>query len=68
MCDRIYIIDNGVIIGENLDQVQEGTEDDIFSYTFVTYETKVYEYFKSGRQLRPRKRRRCCVAVNRFPA
>lgn len=49
MCDRIYIIDNGVIIGEKtIDQVQEGTEDDIFSYTFVTSDNeKVYEYFKS---------------------
>lgn len=49
MCDRIYIIDNGVIIGEKtIDQVQEGTEDDIFSYTFVTsHNEKVYEYFKS---------------------
>ena len=49
MCDRIYIIDNGVIIGEKtIDQVQEGSEDDIFSYTFVTSDNeKVYEYFKS---------------------
>jgi ABC-2 type transport system ATP-binding protein len=49
MCDRIYIIDNGVIIGEKtIDQVQEGSEDDIFSYTFATGDNeKVYEYFQS---------------------
>ena len=49
MCDRIYIIDNGVIIGEKtIDQVQEGSEDDIFSYTFATSDNeKVYEYFQS---------------------
>jgi len=49
MCDRIYIIDNGVVIGEKtIDQVQEGTEEDIFSYTFATGDNeKVYEYFQS---------------------
>jgi len=49
MCDRIYIIDNGVIIGEKtIDQVQEGSEEDIFSYTFATGDNeKVYEYFQS---------------------
>jgi ABC-2 type transport system ATP-binding protein len=49
MCDRIYIIDNGVIIGEKtIDQVQEGSEEDIFSYTFATSDNeKVYEYFQS---------------------
>ncbi len=48
MCDRIYIIDNGVIIGEkSIDQVQDDAED-IFSYTFVTGDNeKVYEYFQS---------------------
>jgi ABC-2 type transport system ATP-binding protein len=48
MCDRIYIIDNGVIIGEkSIDQVQTDAEN-IFSYTFVTGDNeKVYEYFKS---------------------
>lgn len=49
MCDRIYIIDNGVIIGEKtIDQVQESSEEDIYSYAFVTSDNdKVYEYFKS---------------------
>ena len=48
MCDRIYIIDNGVIIGEkSIDQVQSDAED-IFSYTFTTGDNdKVYEYFQS---------------------
>lgn len=49
MCDRIYIIDNGIIIGEKtIDQVQEASEEDIYSYTFSTGDNeKVYEYFKS---------------------
>ncbi len=49
MCDRIYIIDNGVIIGEKtIDQVQESSEEDIYSYAFVTSDNdKIYEYFKS---------------------
>ncbi|MGI5848688.1 MAG: ABC transporter ATP-binding protein [Christensenellales bacterium] len=47
MCDRIYIIDNGVMIGEKtIDQV-EATDDDIYSYTFATNSNdKTYEYFK----------------------
>jgi ABC-2 type transport system ATP-binding protein len=37
MCDRIYIIDNGVIIGEKrINQVQEVTEETIYQYTFIT--------------------------------
>lgn len=37
MCDRIYIIDNGVIIGEKpINQVQEVTEEAIYQYTFIT--------------------------------
>ncbi len=49
MCDRIYIIDNGVIIGEKtIDQVQEATDEDIYSYAFATGDNdRVYEYFKS---------------------
>ncbi len=48
MCDRIYIIDNGVIIGEKtIDQVQESSDEDIYSYTFATSNSdKVLEYFK----------------------
>jgi ABC-2 type transport system ATP-binding protein len=49
MCDRIYIIDNGVIIGEKtIDQVQEASDEDIYSYAFATSDNeKVLEYFKS---------------------
>ncbi len=49
MCDRIYIIDNGVIIGEKtIDQVQESSDEDIYSYAFSTSDNeKVLEYFKS---------------------
>ncbi len=37
MCDRIYIIDNGVIIGEKpINQIEESVEDVIYQYTFVT--------------------------------
>ncbi len=49
MCDRIYIIDNGVIIGEKtIEQVKESDDEEIFSYSFVTSDKdKTYEYFKS---------------------
>ena len=49
MCDRIYIIDNGIIIGEKtIDQVQEASDEDIYSYAFATSDNeKVLEYFKS---------------------
>ncbi len=50
MCDRIYIIDNGVIIGEKtIEQVQEQDDNDgIYSYTFSTTDNeRVLEYFKS---------------------
>ena len=48
MCDRITIIDNGVIIGEkDIEQVQEASEDDIFKYGFVTDDNeKTLAYFK----------------------
>ena len=37
MCDRIIIIDNGVMIGQkDINQLQETTEDDIYKYTFIT--------------------------------
>ena len=50
MCDRIYIIDNGVIIGEKtIEQVQEQDDNEgIYSYTFSTTDNeRVLEYFKS---------------------
>ena len=49
MCDRIYIIDNGAIIGEKtIEQVKESDDEEIFSYSFVTSDKdKTYEYFKS---------------------
>ncbi len=50
MCDRIYIIDNGVIIGEKtIEQVQEQDDNDgIYSYTFSTTDNeKALAYFKS---------------------
>ena len=48
MCERIIIIDNGVIIGEKgIEQVQEASEDDIFKYGFVTDDNeKTLAYFK----------------------
>ncbi len=49
MCDRIYIIDNGVVIGEKtLEQVRDSGDEEIFSYNFITSDkNKTYEYFKS---------------------
>jgi ABC-2 type transport system ATP-binding protein len=48
MCDRIYIIDNGEMIGQKtIAQVQEQPDDEVYSYTFVTNDNqKTYEYFK----------------------
>jgi len=48
MCDRIYIIDNGVIIGEKANsQAPETGDDTIYKYTFVTNDNeKVIQYFK----------------------
>ncbi len=36
MCDRIYIIDNGKLIGEKSIGVDEADMQDVFQYTFVT--------------------------------
>ncbi len=50
MCDRIYIIDNGVIIGEKtIEQVQvQDDNDSIYTYSFSTTDNeRVLEYFKS---------------------
>ena len=49
MCDRIYIIDNGVIIGEKtIEQVKESDDEEIYSYSFVTNDKdKTLTYFKS---------------------
>ncbi len=48
MCDRIYIIDNGVMIGEKTIAQAEETEDGIYRYTFITSDNgKTLEYFKS---------------------
>ncbi len=48
MCDRIYIIDNGVMIGEKTIAQAEESEDGIYRYTFITSDNdKTYEYFKS---------------------
>ena len=48
MCDRIYIIDNGVIIGEkSMDEVQQSDEE-VYNYHFVTDNNEAaLEYFKS---------------------
>jgi len=48
MCDRIYIIDNGVIIGEkSIHQEEQPTEDISYEYTFVTDNNeKTLEIFK----------------------
>jgi ABC-2 type transport system ATP-binding protein len=47
MCDRIYIIDNGMMIGEkSINRLQEPS-DDIFRYTFVTADNlKVFSFFQ----------------------
>ena len=50
MCDRIYIIDNGVIIGEKtIEQVQvQDDNESIYTYTFTTTDNaRVLEYFQS---------------------
>jgi ABC-2 type transport system ATP-binding protein len=49
MCDRIVIIDNGVMIGEKtMSEVTEQPEDEVYSYHFVTGDNdRVLEYFKS---------------------
>ncbi len=45
MCDRIYIIDNGVIIGEKSMHKEDDTE--VYQYTFVTDNNKaVFDKFK----------------------
>lgn len=48
MCDRICIIDNGVMIGEkSINDEQETIEDDIYKYTFITNNNdKTLAYFK----------------------
>lgn len=49
MCDRIYIIDRGVMIGEKtLSELKEQTDEEIFSYSFVTSDNKrALAYFTS---------------------
>ncbi len=49
MCDRIYIIDNGVIIGEkDIHQEEESVDDITYQYTFVTdNNTKLTAYFNA---------------------
>ncbi len=46
MCDRIYIIDNGAIIGEK-SMKQEDNTSEVYQYTFITDDNKkVYDKFK----------------------
>jgi ABC-2 type transport system ATP-binding protein len=47
MCDRIYIIDNGVMIGEKtMEELHEQEDDDIYSYSFVTSDNQAaLDYF-----------------------
>ena len=49
MCDRIYIIDNGEIIGEkSINQTEDSEDAPIYHYTFVTDNNEMtYEYMKS---------------------
>lgn len=48
MCDRIYIIDNGVMIGEKTISQIENNVEGIYKYTFITSDSdKTFEYFKS---------------------
>lgn len=47
MCDRIYIIDNGVMIGEKTISQQASVDDEIYSYTFMTTDNqKTLAYFQ----------------------
>ncbi len=47
MCDRIYIIDNGSMIGEKAMHQQNLIEDDVFSYSFLTADNnKTLAYFQ----------------------
>jgi len=48
MCDRIYIIDNGVIIGEKtMHQPEEPEDDTVYQYTFITDDNdKALQYFQ----------------------
>ncbi len=46
MCDRIYVIDKGVIIGEKSMNQEDDTE--VYQYTFVTSDNKaVFDSFKA---------------------
>ena len=49
MCDRIYIIDNGEIIGEkSINQIDDSEEAPVYQYVFVTDNNEMtYEYMKS---------------------
>ncbi len=49
MCDRIVIIDNGVMIGEKtMSEVTEQPEDEVYSYHFITSDNdRALVYFKS---------------------
>ncbi len=50
MCDRIYVIDEGKLIGEKKigSTVQENHLDEIYKYAFITSDNKkVFEIFKS---------------------
>lgn len=47
ICDRIYIIDNGVIIGQKQIGVDDAEEEEIYAYTFVTDDdARVYKKFQ----------------------
>ena len=47
MCDRICIIDNGIMIGEKTIAETETSSDGIYKYTFITNNSdKVLDYFK----------------------
>jgi ABC-2 type transport system ATP-binding protein len=47
MCDRIYIIDNGSMVGEKSIEQVETSDDDIYSYTFITTDNDAtLAYFK----------------------
>ena len=47
MCDRIYIIDNGVMIGEKKVNQREDAADEVYSYTFQTTDnSQTLAYFQ----------------------
>lgn len=49
MCDRICIIDNGIMIGEKtMGQIKESDDESIYKYTFITNKNEeAFKYFEA---------------------